>query len=485
MEIYCTRPGCSRPHNLFADLDDKATLQTAQQKFCTACGMPLILLGRYLPSKLLGKGGFGTAFLARDRYIPGMRECVVKQFQPSGNLNPQQLEIAQGLFAREAAVLEQLGRRHPQIPDLFAFFPLSVHSQQQGKEDQFFYLVQEFIDGQNLEEELAAKGKFSETEALEVLEEILKVLKFVHENDSIHRDIKPSNIMRERSGRLHLLDFGAVKQQVSQGAGATTTGKSTGIYSMGFAPPEQMSGAQVYPSTDLYALAVTVITLLTSKDPGDLYDSYSNQWNWRGYTQVSDTLEAVLNRMLLPTPNQRFSSSQEVMDALKHQSPTTPPPITPSTSPPPPITPPTPPPVSQPQQPSQPPITATPQPQPPVAAKKRTFSLIEILGGAAFTGFMGGLLSFALRSFLGLSGISMGLLGMIVGGLIYAQYRRWIDSKDSVIFAGIAVLLMLIPVLRAGSPLTYVIAIAVLAGAAAVAITAIFRLVYLLLSQFL
>ncbi|NER50314.1 MAG: hypothetical protein F6J92_27295 [Symploca sp. SIO1A3] len=246
-----------------------------------------------------------------------------------------------------------------------------------------------------------------------------------------------------------------------------------------------MSGAQVYPSTDLYALAVTVITLLTSKDPGDLYDSYSNQWNWRGYTQVSDTLEAVLNRMLLPTPNQRFSSSQEVMDALKHQSPTTPPPITPSTSPPPPITPPTPPPVSQPQQPSQPPITATPQPQPPVAAKKRTFSLIEILGGAAFTGFMGGLLSFALRSFLGLSGISMGLLGMIVGGLIYAQYRRWIDSKDSVIFAGIAVLLMLIPVLRAGSPLTYVIAIAVLAGAAAVAITAIFRLVYLLLSQFL
>jgi serine/threonine protein kinase len=90
---------------------------------------------------------------------------------------------------------------------------------QPGKEDQFFYLVQEFIDGQDLEEELNSKGQFSEAEALEVLREILKVLKFVHENGSIHRDIKPSNIMRDRNGRLYLLDFGAVKQ-VTKGAPA-------------------------------------------------------------------------------------------------------------------------------------------------------------------------------------------------------------------------------------------------------------------------
>ncbi|NER24872.1 MAG: serine/threonine protein kinase [Symploca sp. SIO1C2] len=480
MEIYCTRPGCPRPENFFTDLDDKVTLQTAQQKFCTACGMPLILAGRYLPSKLLGQGGFGAAFLARDRYTPTMRECVVKQFQPSGNLSPQQLKIAQNLFAREAEVLEQLGRHHPQIPDLFAFFPLSTQSQKPGEEDQFFYLVQEFIDGQNLEEELADKGVFSEAEALEVLREILNVLKFVHENNSIHRDIKPSNIMRERNGRLYLLDFGAVKQQVNQGA-VTSTGSSTGIYSMGFAPPEQMSGAQVYPSTDLYALAVTVIILLTGKDPGDLYDSYNNQWAWRIYAQVSDTLEAVLNRMLLPTPNQRFSSAQEVMDALEPQSPPQTPPITPPTPPPTPINPP--------QPTSQPPINPPqpiPQPPPPVSAKKKGFSLLETLGGAAFTGFMGGLLSFALRSsFLGLSGISVGLLGMIIGGLVYAQYRRWIEGKDLLIFAGIALLLMLIPFLRAGFSFTFVMVIAILAGAAAVSITTLFRLVYLLLSRFL
>lgn len=485
MEIYCTRPSCTRHKNYFADLDDKATLQTAQQKYCTACGMPLILAGRYIPLRLLGKGGFGAAFLARDRYTPAMRQCVVKQFQPSGDLNPDQLKIAQELFEREAAVLEELGSRHPQIPDLFAFFPLSIPSVQFGKEEQFFYLVQEFIDGQTLEEELSSKGQFSESEALEVLREILKVLKFVHENGSIHRDIKPSNIMRHKNGRLYLLDFGAVKQ-VTKGAGAIA-GRSTGIYSQGYAPPEQMAGAQVYPSTDLYALAVTVITLVTGKDPGELYDSYSNGWQWRSYAQVSDTIAKVLNRMLLPTPNQRFQSAQEALDALTPRP-------TPSVSPPPPIQPPLPPPIQtapppntvpavpQPQNP--PPVPATPIPSQPLSKQPR-FSTWEILGGAAFTGFEGGLLFIALNNLLGISGISMGVLGMIVGGIIFAQYRRWIEGKDLAIFAALTLALMLIPGLRGGLPLPQVFVAGALVAAAAIAVTALFRLIYLLLSRLL
>ena len=476
MEIYCTRPTCSRPQNFFADLDDKATLQTAQQKYCTACGMPLILVGRYLPTKLLGQGGFGTAFLARDRYTPTMRDCVVKQFQPSGDLSPQQLAIAQGLFEREAEVLEQLGNDHPQIPNLYAFFPLSVSNlHQSGKEDQFFYLVQEFIDGQDLEEELQTKGTFSEAEVLEVLQAMLEVLKFVHENGSIHRDIKPSNIMRHQNGRLYLLDFGAVKQ-VTKGAAGTPSGKSTGIYSMGFAPPEQMSGAQVYPSTDLYALAVTLIMLLTGKEPEELYDSYNNAWNWRPYTQVSDTLADVLNRMLLPTPNKRFQSAQEVMDALKPRR-------TPPTPPPPP------PPTPKPQPAVQQQSVVQPQPvvqqQPAIQRPKSRFTLSETLIGAGFTGFEGALVFIALKSFLGISGISVGLVGMIVGGLIYTQYRRIIEGKDLLILAGITLVLLFIPALRVGLSIPGVILTGAFVAAGAIAITALFRLIYLLLSRLL
>ncbi|HEY9620954.1 MAG TPA: protein kinase [Crinalium sp.] len=506
MEVYCTRPNCPRPVNYFADLDNSATLKTVQQKYCTTCGMPLLLIGRYVPLRLLGKGGFGTAFLARDRYTPAMRQCVVKQFQPSGDLTPSQLQIAQGLFEREGAVLEELGNSHPQIPDLLAFFELEVPSTLAGRSDRFFYLVQEFIDGQNLEEELAQKGAFSEADVREVLTEILKVLKYVHDHGSIHRDIKPSNIMRRRDGRLYLLDFGAVKQ-VTSGA-ATPGGKaSTGIYSMGFAPPEQMAGNVVYPATDLYALGVTCITLLTGKQPSDLYDAYSNGWNWRGFAQVSDRLEAILNRMLLATPSERFQSADETLDALNAPSRPTPTPSpTPATS--------SQPSASQGQAPSsstrkrsrQPKAAVTPSPSPAVQPAptpspvnvpavappaKPAFSLLEWMGGAAFTGFEGGLLAIALLSVVGTSLVSASFWVILVGILVVTQARRIIEKVDLLIIAGVTVaIILLVPGLRdfwllqkLGSPIEALLMVAILAALVAVVVMLFFRLVYKLLSS--
>ena len=493
MEVYCTRPGCPRPQNYFSDLDDSSMLKTVQQKFCTTCGMPLILSGRYLPVRLLGQGGFGAAFLARDRYTPAMRQCVAKLLQPSVSLTPAQLKIAQTLFEREAAVLEELGNEHSQIPSLLAFFELTVPSLQGGKNDQFFYLVQEFIDGENLEEELAVKSKFSESEIMVVLREILKVLDFVHSRGSIHRDIKPANIMRGKNGRLYLLDFGAVKQ-VTQTAG--TSKASTGIYSLGYAPPEQMTGQEVYPATDLYALGVTCITLLSGLQPTDLFDSYKNEWNWHSRVQISSRLTEVLDRMLLSAPSQRFQSAAEVEAALKPGPGPQPHSQQPTVV------------VAPPQIVTQPPLTHTSYPptpqtsQPPTVipgtapgglqpSSRRAFSIWDVLGGAAFTGFEGGLLAIALTSLLPSPSLSIGLLGMIVGGLIYGQYRRSIEQTEMLIIgAGTFAMLVFFPVLRsaaigiyAGSPITGVLFVGWLAALGAIAATAIFRLIYKLLSN--
>jgi branched-chain amino acid transport system substrate-binding protein len=316
MEIRCTRPSCANPRNVFPDLDDKAILKTVQQRFCTTCGMPLLLDGRYLPSKLLGKGGFGAAYLAYDRRTPTNHFCVVKQFQPQAQLDPAQLKIAHTLFDREAEFLEKLGSDHKQIPKLLAYFPLSVADANTGEPCQFFYLVQEYIDGLTLEQILEQRGRFSEGQVLEMLRSILGVLDYIHQNGVIHRDIKPSNIMQHNNGTYYLLDFGTVKQ-VTQST-VMATGSSTGVFTSGYAPPEQIAGQNIYPSTDLYALAVTALVLLTGKlNPLDCFDAYSNRWQWRSQASpVGDRTADVLNRMLETVPSNRYERAVDVLNAL-------------------------------------------------------------------------------------------------------------------------------------------------------------------------
>lgn len=425
MEIYCTRPGCPRPLNQFADLDDRTTLKTVQQKYCTACGMPLILDGRYLTERLLGQGGFGTAFLARDRRTPAMRPCAVKQFQPSGDLSPEQLAIAYTLFEREAIVLEQLGNQHPQIPDLFAFFPLEVPGKTPGTAEQFFYLVQEYIDGSTLEQELKTKGSFSFADTIAIFEEILSILDFIHTRHVIHRDIKPSNIIRSNAGPLYLLDFGAVKQ-VAQTATLSAGGQSTGIYSMGFAPPEQMAGRTVFPATDLYALAVTCIVLLTGKDPQELFDAYRNQWNWRSHVRLpqsgSDTKPArfadLLDRLLLATPSERYQSVREVSDALN----------LPALA------------VSAPPTPAATPMGgASGSP-----LSRRRFSDREIEIAALFTGYEAGLGWIVLASLDLPPSVKTIAWLLFLSALYFAQATRTIQKYDLAILAGVSLAIVLI-----------------------------------------
>ena len=268
-----------------------------------------------------------------------------------------------------------------------------------------------------------------------------------------------------------------------------------------------MSGSQVYPSTDIYALAVTCITLLTNKPAEELYDSFNHNWRWENYVpKISSGLAAILNRMLLATPAQRFQSAKEAIAALEQSTSIYPSISTKNSSPAPsyniqsnscknplpnqPIistVPISPNPVSTPI-PATKTIPATPAVPASLLTKKNhlRFSLVEVLSSAAFTGFEGALCYLSLTNVLSISGISLGLLGMIMGGMIFALYRRTIEKIDLLIFAGItAGLVIFIPGFQGSLSLQTIFIIAMMTGAGAIAITAFFRLIYLLLSRFL
>ncbi|MHC5915242.1 MAG: protein kinase domain-containing protein [Nostoc sp.] len=459
MEVYCTRPNCPRPQNHFDDLD----IRRLKTKYCTTCGMSLMVGRRYVTTKLLGRGGFGAAFLAHDSRIPG-RQCVVKQFQPEENLPPDKLQLAQLMFEREAQVLAQLGHDHDQIPDLLDFFSERVNSLQPGQQDQFFYLVQDYIEGQNLDEELVQNGKFSEQQVLEVLQEILKVLKFVHHRGMIHRDIKPSNIMRRRrDGKVFLLDFGAVEVENTELGAATF---STGAYTPGFAPPEQRAPGEIkiLARADLYALAVTVIRLLTNEEAIKLFDAHNN-CKWQSHVTVKPDLADVLDRMLLPA-EERFQSAQEVLDALNPQS------------------------AQVPTQRNSASVTLAPITSglfvPPPPPTQPAFSTLELLGGAGFSGFEGALIAIALFSLIKSPIITLIISALILGILIFVQTRRWIEKLDLLIIPAITfAIIFFIPFLQGGIGIQVVVVLAVAAGLGTIFLTTVFRLIYQLLSLLL
>ena len=284
---------------------DCLTNNSISNKFCEKCGEKILLRERYQAVKLIGQGGFGRTFLAKDLDKPSKPYCVIKQFFPSAQ-GTNNIEKASELFAQEAERLEQLGK-HPQIPELFAYFVTDDGRQ---------YLVQEYIAGENLQSELENHGVYQESEVKELLIEILNILKFVHENQVIHRDIKPDNIIRRNSDqKLVLVDFGAAKYITSQSA-LNVTG--TVIGAAQYCSPEQARGKPIFAS-DLYSLGVTCIHLLTLVDPFQLFDISENDWAWRDYlvnNPVSEQFGQVLDQLIAMGLKKRFANVEEVLNFL-------------------------------------------------------------------------------------------------------------------------------------------------------------------------
>lgn len=290
---HCFNPDCSNPSQ-----------NEIHDQFCKACGTRLRLQDRYRAIKPIGRGGFGITYLAIDEGKPSQPQCVIKQFNFQG---PGNVAKAIKLFQQEAVRLEQLGH-HDQIPTLYT----------RCEQDRRHYIVQEYIEGQNLAQELKQRGSFSESQVRQLLLDLLPLLRFIHQGQVIHRDIKPENIIRKPGGQLVLVDFGAAKYA----AGLTLTKTGTVIGSAEYSAPEQAGGKATFAS-DLYSLGVTCLVLLTCTSPFELYSYADMGWKWQQYLRgqsISTELTEVLNRLVAPGLNYRFQTADQVLEALSHPS---------------------------------------------------------------------------------------------------------------------------------------------------------------------
>lgn len=272
-----------------------------------------LLTGRYLILKQLGTGGFSETHLAIDKYLLDQPACVVKHLKLSSG-STISLEKAKYLFETGARVLDRLGRQYPQIPTLLAY----CHEQDQ------VYQVEEYIKGENLEAWFAQGCYLSSEAAIDLLKKILPVLEYIHCHHVIHRDIKPSNLIRREDGDIVLIDFGAAcdlaevhKNYHAQVSQAITIGTP------GYMPDEQQAG---YPqfNSDLYALGVSVIQLLTGVRPQQFQvNPVNGELNWQVYLRqrsVNPGLVAILSQMVRKDYWLRYQSASEVLAALESLS---------------------------------------------------------------------------------------------------------------------------------------------------------------------
>ncbi|GAP97504.1 serine/threonine protein kinase [Leptolyngbya sp. NIES-2104] len=286
-----------------------------------------LLSHRYKVLGLLGDGGFGKTFLVEDTQIPSNRRCVVKQLKPIHD-NPQIHQIVKDRFQREAAILERLGDGHDQIPQLYAYF----------SEDEQFYLVEEWVEGDTLAQKVQNEGIQSEATVRSILMKLLPTIAYVHRQQIVHRDIKPDNvILRRRDSQPVLIDFGAVKESMS--TIVNSQGNSTNsivVGTPGYMPAEQLAGRPVFAS-DIYSLGMTAIYLLTGRIPQQLDTNPMNgELSWQQYApSITSEFAAIINKSVQMSAHLRFATAVEMLSALQASSvaatipPTVAPPITP------------------------------------------------------------------------------------------------------------------------------------------------------------
>ncbi|RCJ31297.1 serine/threonine protein kinase [Nostoc minutum NIES-26] len=282
-----------------------------QNRLGQMCGSKQLFRDRYEILRILGRGGFGITFLAKNAVLPGNPLCVIKQLCPKVT-SAKSWQSACQRFEKEAKTLAKLGS-HSQIPMLLDYF--------QGNGE--FYLVQEYVPGDTLARQVKRTGPKTEAAVKLFLQELLPVLQYVHQNHVIHRDIKPQNLLRcGDDQRIVLIDFGAVKEKLADACENSLykTATTNFVGTMGFAPPEQFALRPVYAS-DIYALGVTCLYLLTGKAPLEFeYDTDTGEICWHKEVNVSDSFAQILAKMLKISLLERFNTVDDVIKALGTQN---------------------------------------------------------------------------------------------------------------------------------------------------------------------
>ncbi len=261
-----------------------------------------IVGNRYQIIQKLGREETSKTYLVKDLQATGDARCALEQLSPNYD-NELNWQLIKQHLLNEVGVLERLGD-HPQIPQFYNYFI----------ENQQFYLVREYIDGDNLET-IVERKLFGEVDVIYFIQDALRILDFIHKTNVIHRDVQPTHLIRRKKDHSFvLINFGAIREIESTEInlkGEITSGKPLGNWS--YIAPEQKIGQSQFKS-DIYALAKSAVYALTGRSPQELEQT---KVNWRERCQISSKLQNIIEKMMFDDPNQRYSSALEVLQDLR------------------------------------------------------------------------------------------------------------------------------------------------------------------------
>lgn len=265
-----------------------------------------ILYNRYRIVGAAGQGKLGQIYLARDQHR--LNElCLLKEFSPLQQ-NPVALDAFWHYFQQEMASLQEL--QHSQITPFYGIITCGSR----------FFTVRKYVEGSSygviLDERKVRQALFSELEVTQFLVNVLPVLTHLHSYGILHQNLCPHTIVQRQVDGLPVLINFALVEQLLLKLPVQIKEVSPGLPSGGYASPEQVAGESLSPSSDLYALAVTAIVLLTGQEPELLYNAKKQAFEWEEAAIVHPQLADILQKMLAPDPRHRYWSAMQVKQEL-------------------------------------------------------------------------------------------------------------------------------------------------------------------------